>query len=45
MKQEVTRKVGMALQPEEEVLKGRLEMLQANLNLPSTFRVSKLLRY
>lgn len=38
VKQEVTRKVGMTLQPEEEVLRGRLEMMYAHLNLPTQFR-------
>lgn len=38
IKQEVTRKVGMALQPEEELLKGRLEMIITQLGLPTQFR-------
>lgn len=40
VKQEGTRKLGLALQPEEEVLKGRLEMLHSHLNAPAQFRVS-----
>ncbi|KAF2900896.1 hypothetical protein ILUMI_05301 [Ignelater luminosus] len=38
IKQEVTRKVGMALQPEEEVLRGRLESLAVQLSLPTQFK-------
>ncbi|KAK5650352.1 hypothetical protein RI129_001381 [Pyrocoelia pectoralis] len=38
IKQEVTRKVGMALQPEEEMLKGRLEMITTQLGLPTQFK-------
>lgn len=38
VKQEVTRKVGMALQPEEEMLRARLEALLGQLALPSQFK-------
>lgn len=39
VKQEVTRKIGMTLQPEEELLKGRLETIAAQLNLPTQYKV------
>lgn len=38
IKQEVTRKVGMAIQPEEEMLRGRLEMITTQLGLPTQFK-------
>ncbi|KAL1489308.1 hypothetical protein ABEB36_014231 [Hypothenemus hampei] len=38
VKQESTRKAGMALQPEEEILKGRLELLYAQLNGPKQIK-------
>lgn len=45
VKQEVSRKVGLALQPEEEVLRSQLEALQNQLNAPTQFKgqVSELL--
>ncbi|PSN49589.1 putative nucleoporin Nup54, partial [Blattella germanica] len=45
VKQEVSRKVGLALQPEEEVLRSQLEALQNQLNAPAQFKgqVSELL--
>ncbi|KAJ8979279.1 hypothetical protein NQ317_009893 [Molorchus minor] len=38
VKQECTRKVGMAIQPEEELLRGRFEMIHAQLNVPKQFK-------
>ncbi|XP_045480908.1 nucleoporin p54-like isoform X1 [Harmonia axyridis] len=38
VKQECTRKVGFTIQPEEELLKGRLETLNAHLNTPTQFK-------
>ncbi|XP_018565499.1 nucleoporin p54 [Anoplophora glabripennis] len=38
VKQESTRKVGIAIQPEEELLRGRLEMMHAQLNVPKQFK-------
>ncbi|GFG29847.1 hypothetical protein Cfor_00778 [Coptotermes formosanus] len=45
VKQEVSRKVGLALQPEEEALRSQLEALQNQLNAPAQFKgqVSELL--
>ncbi|KAJ9577545.1 hypothetical protein L9F63_005918 [Diploptera punctata] len=45
VKQEVSRKVGLALQPEEETLRSQLEALQNQLNAPTQFKgqVSELL--
>lgn len=40
MKQESTRKVGVAIQPEEEMLRGRLEVMHAQLNVPKQFKVN-----
>lgn len=34
------RKVGMALQPEEEHLRIQLENMQAQISIPTQFRVS-----
>lgn len=44
-KQEVSRKVGLALQPEEEALRSQLEALQNQLHAPAQFKgqVSELL--
>lgn len=39
MKQESTRKVGIAIQPEEELLRGRLEIMHTQLNNPKQFKV------
>ncbi|KAJ8921691.1 hypothetical protein NQ315_010601 [Exocentrus adspersus] len=38
VKQESTRKVGIAIQPEEELLRGRLELMHAQLNVPKQFK-------
>ncbi|XP_050305929.1 nucleoporin p54 isoform X2 [Anthonomus grandis grandis] len=38
VKQESTRKVGVAIQPEEEVLRGRLELMYTQLNQPKQFK-------
>ncbi|GLH05472.1 Putative nucleoporin Nup54, partial [Gryllus bimaculatus] len=38
VKQEVSRKLGLALQPEEEALRGRLESLQVQLSAPTQFK-------
>ncbi|KAJ8934338.1 hypothetical protein NQ314_013379 [Rhamnusium bicolor] len=38
VKQESTRKVGIAIQPEEELLRGRFEMMHAQLNIPKQFK-------
>nr|CAI5859905.1 unnamed protein product [Callosobruchus analis] len=38
VKQESTRKVGIAIQPEEELLRGRFEMMHAQLNNPKQFK-------
>jgi len=38
VKQEVSRKVGLALQPEEEALRSQLEALQNQLNAPAQFK-------
>ncbi|XP_069702368.1 nucleoporin p54 [Periplaneta americana] len=45
VKQEVSRKVGLALQPEEEALRSQLEALHNQLNAPAQFKgqVSELL--
>lgn len=40
VKQESSRKVGISLQPEEEALRGRLEVMHAQLNAPKQFKVS-----
>lgn len=40
VKQESTRKVGIALQPDEELLRGRLEVMHSQLNMPKQFKVS-----
>lgn len=39
VKQESTRKVGIAIQPEEELLRGRFEMMHQQLNNPKQFKV------
>lgn len=38
VKQECTRKIGYSIQPEEEMLKGRLETLNAHLTNPTQFK-------
>ncbi|XP_076253701.1 nuclear pore complex protein Nup54 [Rhynchophorus ferrugineus] len=38
VKQESTRKVGIAIQPEEEILRGRLEIMHTQLNVPKQFK-------
>lgn len=38
VKQEISRKVGLALQPGEESLRGQLEALQAHLASPNQFK-------
>uniref|UniRef100_A0A1B6DMA8 Nucleoporin Nup54 alpha-helical domain-containing protein n=1 Tax=Clastoptera arizonana TaxID=38151 RepID=A0A1B6DMA8_9HEMI len=38
VKQEVTRNIGTALRPEEEVLNSQLESLQSKINTPSHFK-------
>ncbi|XP_060524640.1 nucleoporin p54 [Cylas formicarius] len=38
VKQESIRKVGIAIQPAEELLRGRLEVMHAQLNLPKQFK-------
>ncbi|XP_066138209.1 probable nucleoporin Nup54 [Euwallacea fornicatus] len=38
VKQESTRKVGLTVQPEEEMLRGRLEVMHAQLNVPKQFK-------
>nr|CAH7743766.1 unnamed protein product [Callosobruchus chinensis] len=38
VKQESTRKVGVAIQPEEELLRGKFEMMHAQLNSPKQFK-------
>ncbi|XP_030765528.1 nucleoporin p54-like [Sitophilus oryzae] len=38
VKQESTRKVGIAIQPEEEILRGRLEVMHVQLNIPKQFK-------
>ena len=43
VKQEVSRKVGLALQPEEEALRSQLEALQNQLNAPTQFKVYPIL--
>ncbi|CAH2018538.1 unnamed protein product [Acanthoscelides obtectus] len=40
VKQESTRKLGIAIQPEEELLRGRFEMMHTQLNNPKQFKVS-----
>ena len=40
MKQEICRKLGYAVQVEEEMLKVQLEHLQVELNHPTQFKVS-----
>ena len=40
VKQEVGRKLGLAIQPQEEELKVRLEHLQTELDRPAQFKVS-----
>lgn len=39
VKQETTRKVGLALQPEEELLRSQLESMQAQISAPTQFKV------
>ena len=39
-KQEIYRKMGYAIQEEEETLKVQLEQLQVELNHPTQFKVS-----
>ena len=41
MKQEVYRKMGLAIQADEEHLRVQLEALQAELNAPTQFKVRK----
>ncbi|CAH0553376.1 unnamed protein product [Brassicogethes aeneus] len=38
VKQESTRKVGLAVQPEEEMLRGRLEIMHSHLNVPKQYK-------
>ena len=38
VKQEISRQVGLALQPGEESLRGQLEVLQAQLASPNQFK-------
>ncbi|CAH2002285.1 unnamed protein product [Acanthoscelides obtectus] len=38
VKQESTRKLGIAIQPEEELLRGRFEMMHTQLNNPKQFK-------
>ncbi|XP_022910266.2 nucleoporin p54 [Onthophagus taurus] len=38
VKQEVSRKAGMALQPEEEALRSRLEIMHSQLSIPTQFK-------
>ncbi|XP_067000209.2 nuclear pore complex protein Nup54 [Anabrus simplex] len=38
VKQEISRKVGLALQPEEESLRSQLETLQMQINAPNQFK-------
>lgn len=40
VKQESTRKVGLAIQPEEELMRGRLEVMHNQLNMPKQFKVT-----
>ncbi|GLV43779.1 Nucleoporin 54kD [Carabus blaptoides fortunei] len=37
-RQEVTRKAGIALQPEEELLKGQLQNMQTQISVPTQFK-------
>lgn len=39
VKQESIRKVGIAIQPEEEILSGRMETMHAQLNNPKQYKV------
>lgn len=39
-KQEISRKMGFAIQGEEEQLRVQLEAIQAELNAPTQFKVS-----
>lgn len=45
VKQEITRKVGVALSPEEEMLRSKLENMQALISAPTQYkgRLSELL--
>lgn len=45
MKQESTRKIGVAMTPEEEILRSKLENMQALVSAPTQFkgRLSELL--
>lgn len=45
MRQEITRKVGLALQPEEEVLTNRFEAMHSQISAPTQFkgRISEML--
>lgn len=45
VKQESTRKVGIAIQPEEDMLRGRLEMMYAHLNAPKQYKVYILIKH
>ncbi|CAG9859370.1 unnamed protein product [Phyllotreta striolata] len=38
VKQECTRKIGIAIQPEEELLRGRFELMHQQLNNPKQFK-------
>jgi len=38
VKQESTRKVGLALEPEEEMLRTRLDVMYGQLNVPTQFK-------
>lgn len=40
MKQECTRKIGVALSPEEEILRSKLENMQALVSAPTQFKVN-----
>lgn len=42
VKQEITRKIGISLQPEEEKLRDRLEMMKSLIEMPTQFKVTLL---
>lgn len=44
MKQEITRKIGVSLQPEEEKLRERLEMMNSIISVPTQFKVVQMVR-
>lgn len=45
MRQEITRKIGFSLQPEEEVLTNRFETMHSQISAPTQFkgRISEML--